>query len=213
MCRKKLSPLKRKLRKYIAVFLTLLVLFTVYFELAVKHQLRDVIIRDMQTLSEQSVTMAVDDFLSENAGAGEKLCDITYRNGAVAAITTNTAFVNSVKTSITERAQTYIDELARDQGVGIRLGNFSGLVFLSDLGPELCFPVDSAQTVSCEFQSTFESAGINQTVHHITLTVTVDLLIYSPFRVKETVSTASSYEIAQTVIVGTVPSYSGVVSY
>ena len=57
------------------------------------------------------------------------------------------------------------------------------------------------------------SAGINQTVHHITVTVYVDLLIYGPIRVGETVSTESAFEIAQTVIVGTVPSYSGVVSY
>ena len=213
MCRKKLSPTKRKFRKYIAIFLTLLILFTVYFELAVKHQLRDLIIRDMQTLSEQCVTMAVDDFLRENAGAGEKMCDITYHNGAVAAITTDASYVNSVKTFITERAQEYIDEFSHDQGVAIRLGNFTGLVFLSELGPEIRFSVDSSQTVSCAFQSTFESGGINQTVHHITLTVTVELLIYSPFRVNETVSTSSDYEIAQTVIVGTVPSYSGVVSY
>ena len=93
------------------------------------------------------------------------------------------------------------------------MGNFSGLVFLSNFGPDIPFSVESSQTVSCEFQSTFESAGINQTVHHITITVTVELLIYSPFRIGETVTTQSSFEIAQTVIVGTVPSYSGVVGY
>lgn len=208
MCRKKLSPTRRKIRKYIAVFLTLLILFTVYFELAVKHQLRDVIIRDMQTLSEESITEAVDAFLSENAEAGEKLCDIIYDNGSVAAISTDAAYVNEVKTYITEHAQENIDRLSHTQGVTTRLGNFTGLVFLSNLGPELSFAVDSSQTVSCEFQSSFESAGINQTVHHITITVTVDLLIYSPFKISETVSTESTFEIAQTVIVGSVPSYS-----
>ena len=48
MCRKKLSPVQKKIRKTVAVFLSLLILFTVYFEIAVKHQLRDIIIRDMQ---------------------------------------------------------------------------------------------------------------------------------------------------------------------
>lgn len=213
MCRRKLSPTRRRIRKYIAVILAVLILFTTYFELAVKHQLRDVIIRDMQTLSERSVTQAVDEFLSEHAGVGEKMCDITYDNGSVAAVTTNTAYVNSVKTYITEHAQDNIDRLSHTQGVKTRLGNFTGLVSLSNFGPEITFAVDSTQTVSCEFQSSFESAGINQTVHHITITVYVDLLIYSPFHIGETVSTESAFEIAQTVIVGTVPSYSGVVSY
>ena len=212
MCRKKLSPTRRKLRKYTAVFLTLLILLTAYFELAVKHQLRDVIIRDMRTLSEQSVTTAVDEFLADHADAGQKLCDIIYENGSVAAISTNASCVNSVKTFITSRAQENIDRLSREQGVTTRLGNFTGLVFLSELGPDIHFAVESAQTVSCEFQSSFESAGVNQTVHHITVIVSVDLLISSPFRVDETVHTESAFEIAQTVIVGTVPSYSGVVN-
>ena len=67
MCRKKCSPVRRKVRKYTAVILSVFILFTTYFELAVKAQLRDVIIRDMQTLSEQAVTAAVEDYLSENA--------------------------------------------------------------------------------------------------------------------------------------------------
>ena len=213
MCRKKLSPTRRRIRKYIAVCLAVSIACVTYFELAVKHQLRDVIIRDMQTLSERSVTEAVDGFLCENAGAGEKMSEITYDNGAVAAISTDSAYINSVKTYITTHAQENIDRLSRSQGAKTRLGNFTGLVFLSEFGPEITFPVDSTQTVSCEFQSSFESAGINQTVHHIIITVTVDLLIYSPFRISETVSTESSFEIAQTVIVGSVPSYSGVVSY
>ncbi|MBQ3331005.1 MAG: hypothetical protein IJG87_07485 [Ruminococcus sp.] len=213
MCRKKLSPVRRKIRKTIAVFLSFLILFTVYFEIAVKHQLRDIIIRDMLTLSEKAVTMAVDDLLLQQSGKTVKTCDISYNNGSVASITTDASYINSVKTFITARAQERIDELSRQQGVSVRLGNFTGLVFLSDFGPEITFPVESAQTVSCEFQSSFESGGVNQTVHHITVTVYVELLIYSPFRVGETVSTESAFEIAQTVIVGAVPSYSGIVSY
>lgn len=213
LCRKKLSPVRRKLRKVTAVFLTILILLTVYVELAVKHQLRDVVIRDMQTLCEQAVTMAVDDYLAEHADRGNRMCDITYDNGSVAAISTNAAFVNAAKTFITEHAQDNIDSLSHTQGISVRLGTFTGLVFLSNLGPEIPFSVDSTQTVSCEFQSSFESAGVNQTIHHITITVYVDLLIYGPIRIGETVSTESAFEIAQTVIVGAVPSYSGVVSY
>ena len=213
MCRKKCSPARRRLRKTIALFLSLLILLTVYFELAVKAQLHDVIIRDMQTLCEQAVTMAVDDLLAENGTENTKTCDISYDGGSVAAVTTNAAYINSVKTFITQRAQEKIDELSRSQGVSVCVGNFTGLVLLSNIGPDLRFAVDTARTVSCEFHSSFESAGVNQTVHHITITVYVDLLIYSPFRIDETVTTESTFEIAQTVIVGTVPSYSGVVTY
>lgn len=208
LCRKKPGPVLQRVRKYTAVFLAVFIVFTTYFELAVKAQLKDVMIREMQTLSEKSVTMAVEDYLAENADVGERMCDIVYDNGSVAAVSLNASAVNSAKTFITDRAQNYIDELSRTQGVSACLGNYTGLVFLSSLGPEISFPVESSQTVSCEFSSSFEGAGVNQTVHHISITVYVDLLIYSPFRVKETVSTESAFEIAQTVIVGAVPTYS-----
>ena len=213
MCRKKRSPVRRRIRKILAVLLTVWILCLAYFAWAVKAQLRDVIVRDVLTLSEQAVTMAVEDYLAENADTGEKLCDIVYDSGSVAAITTNTATVNAAKTAVTAKAQAYIDELSHTQGVRAHLGSFTGLVFLSRFGPEIAFSVDSTQTVSCEFHSSFESAGVNQTVHHITLTVYVDLLVYNPFRIADTVSTESTFEIAQTVIVGAVPSYSGLLSY
>ena len=208
LCRKKPGPAARRVRKYTAVFLAVFIVFTTYFELAVKAQLKDVLIRDMKTLSEQAVSMAVDDYLAENAGAGDRMCDVVYDNGSVAAVSLNAAGVNAAKTFVTERAQRYIDELSRTKGASAALGNFSGLVFLSSLGPQISFPVESSQTVSCEFTSSFEGAGVNQTVHHVAITVYVELLIYSPFRVKETVSTESTFEIAQTVIVGAAPSYS-----
>lgn len=213
MCRKKLSPVRRKLRKYTVVLLIAAVLFTIYFETAIKVQLKDVMIREMRTLSEKSVSQAVDEYLADHTDTGQKMCDIIYNKGSVAAISTNTVYVNAVKTAVSRRAQEIIDEASHKQGVAAHLGNFTGLVWLSGLGPVIRFPVDSAQTVSCEFQSSFESAGINQTVHHITITVYVDLLLYGPIRIGETVSTESTFEIAQTVIVGSVPSYSGVVSY
>ena len=209
MCRRKPTPARRRARKYTAVFLAVFIVFTTYFELAVKAQLKDVMIRQMRPLSEQGVTMAVEEYLAENADSAEQMCDIVYDNGSVAAISLNAAAVNAAKVFVTERAQRHIDELAETQGVSACLGNFTGLVFLSSFGPPITFPVESSQTVSCEFSSSFEGAGVNQTVHHIAITVYVDLLINNPFRVGETISTASTFEIAQTVIVGSVPTYSG----
>lgn len=212
LCRKRPTPRRRRARKLIALTVAGILFCLTYFELAVKAQLRDIIIRDMQTLSERAVTLAVDDYLAENPDIGESLCRISFHDGSVAALSADTAAVNAVKTSVTKRAQAYIDELSHTQGISTRLGSFTGLVSLLNVGPEVRFTVDSTQTVSCEFESTFEGAGLNQTVHHITMTVYVDLLVYNPFRIRQTVSTSSTFEIAQTVVVGAVPSYGGVLS-
>lgn len=213
MCRRKLSPRRRKLRKYIAIILSVCILLLVYYECAVKAQLTDIIVREMQTVSQQAVNTAVDKFLSENFDVGEKLSEISFNSGSVAAVSTNPSYVNSVKTEIIRLAQQEIDAMTRDEGLSVHLGSFTGLSFLTNIGPTIRFDVESAQTISCEFESSFESAGINQSVHHVTMNVTTELLVYNPYKIRETIRTTSSYEIAQTVIVGSVPSYSGVVTY
>lgn len=212
-CRPKLSPARRRLRKYAAIILAGVILSVTYFELAVKAQLGDVIIREMKTVSVQAVNDAVDKFLSENFDIGEKLVTLNRDGGSVSAVTTNPSYINYVKTSITKTAQSNIEEMSRGSGVGAHLGSFTGLIILTNVGPVIYFDVESSQTITCEFESTFEGAGLNQTIHHITMTVTVELVIYNPFRIRDTVEVTSTYEIAQTVIVGSVPSYSGVVSY
>ena len=209
LCRKKRSPAAKRFRKRLAVILAVIVLLVWYFEYAVREQLEDVIIRDMYTLTQRCVSRAVDDLMAEDPDIGSRLTVLRDNgSGGVSAITTDPAYINAVKTFVTERAQQYIDEEARGGGVSANLGNFTGLVFLTDAGPEIAFHVESAQTVSCEFNSTFEGAGLNQTVHHSSMTVYADVLVYNPFRIRKTVSTESTFEIAQTVIVGDVPSYS-----
>ena len=213
-CRPKRSPLRRKLRKFTAIFLVLTILSLVYIEIFVKTQLKEIIIREVTTLCEQAVNTAVEEFLEENMDIDSRLTAISSdSNGAVRALTTDALYLNYVKTSVTDSAQEHIDSMSHDRGIGVPLGCFTGFVALSNVGPPVYFEVDSAQTVSCEFESSFASAGLNQTVHHITMTVYVDLFVFSPFKINETVSCSSTYEIAQTVIVGNVPSYSGFVSY
>ena len=214
LCRKKPSARRRRVRRCICIGLCVVILFTVYFEVAVRVQLTEVICTGMRTIAQRAVNEAVEDFLSENADVGEMLCELCFSDsGAVSAIRTDPAYINYVKADISERSQERIDQLAADEGIGVPLGSFSGLVFLSSVGPGVRMAVESTQTVSCTLASSFESAGINQTVHHIVLTAEVEIAVYSPYRIRKAITVSSDYEIAQTVIVGSVPSYSGVVTY
>ena len=212
-CRPRLSPVRRRIRKVVALLLAVIVLCTVYFEIAVKSLLGDVIVRQMQTLSVKAVNTAVSNFLSDNFDIGNKLVSLSYNSGAVAAVTTDPAYINYVKTEITSRAQTEIDRLSHSGAVSAHIGSFTGLILLAEVGPVITLDVDTAQTISCEFCSTFDSAGLNQTLHHITLTVNTEVTVYNPFRIRQTVDSRSDYEIAQTVIVGEVPSYGSVLTY
>ena len=88
--------------------------------------------------------------------------------------------------------------------LAIPLGNLTGIVLFSALGPSVRVRVQSVGDVKTAYENEFTSAGVNQTKHSIYLNteVTVYLLIPGeiiPVTVQERVC------VAETIIVGDVP--------
>lgn len=213
LSRRKPSARRRRIGRILRRVLAAGLIAVIYFEAAVRVQLGEVIRTEMRTLAQSAVNAAVSGFLTENTDIGEKLTSLTFgENGSVTALTTDPACVNYVKADISERAQRGIDALAHDEGIEVPLGSFTGVILLNRVGPPIRLDIECSQAVSCRFQSTFESAGINQTLHHIALVVDVDITVYHPFRIRS-IHISTDYEIAQTVIIGSVPTYGGVVTY
>ena len=193
--------------------LAVLLAASAYFELAVRAQLSAAIISQLSAVAQTAMNSAVADFLAENPDAGKRLSALSYsESGAVTAVTTDPAYINFVKTEVSLGTQRNIDLALGGEGIEIPLGGFTGLVLISELGPRVRLDIDGRCDAVCSLDSRFVSAGINQTAHHITLTVKTSMAVYDPFRIKEPVITSADFEIAQTVIVGSVPSYGGVIS-
>lgn len=208
ICKPKPSARRRRVRRILLRFLLLLIIVSAFLEFIVKEQLSDVIAVRMQALAQRAVNAAVADYLAENPGAGESLTTPHYgSDGTVVSITSDPAAVNRLKTAVSELSQDYIDALTESEGISVPLGSFTGFVPLTNLGPEIRLDIGSRQTVICSLNSTFESGGVNQTLHHVVLTVDVGMAVYNPFRIRRLIHTSADFEIAQTVIVGDVPSY------
>lgn len=62
-----------------------------------------------------------------------------------------------------------------------------------------------AGNVKTEFKSTFESSGINQTKHRISLEITTNIKVIAPFYT-DTQEYINTIMIAETVIVADIPS-------
>ena len=107
--------------------------------------------------------------------------------------------------------QTAVDDVMKTHGIDVKLGNFTGLNILSDIGPVIPIDIDATTNIMCDITSTFESSGVNQTLHKITLDMNVDVYVGNPIRI-ESIAFKTSYEIAQTLIVGSTPSAYGTIS-
>ena len=111
--------------------------------------------------------------------------------------------INRLKTDILNIINDEI--LALDTSdIGIPLGSLFLPEFLSGRGPAIPVHILSIRNSDATFASNFSQAGINQTLHQLTMVVSVDVAILvlgqtSNFTVN------SEVVVAQTVIVGDVP--------
>ena len=93
-------------------------------------------------------------------------------------ITANSATINALARETALLSQNRINTLA-SLDVQIPLGTLSGIPLLSDKGPLVNVAISPIGTVTCTFTSSFETAGINQTLHRVYVNVNsaVDLVM------------------------------------
>lgn len=124
-------------------------------------------------------------------------------NNEVTFIYADSVKVNTLARQMAITSQNKINSI-QSFDIDIPLGTLSGVPLLSDKGPKVNIEVSPVGTVTCTFSSTFESAGINQTLHRIYLNVesVVDLIIPTAHT---QVITSTPILLCESVIVGKVP--------
>ena len=124
-------------------------------------------------------------------------------NGRITALKTNMSEINRLKTDILNIINDEI--LALDTAdIGIPLGSLFLPELFSGKGPAVPVRILSIRNSDAVFHSTFSQAGINQTLHQITMKVSVDVAVLVLART-ESFTVESEVAVAETVIVGDVP--------
>ena len=164
----------------------------------------DVSQKYLQTYGTRIINDSVLDSLGNNIY--NEIMDISYdANGQITSINTNTTAINRLKSSLTLDILNDI-ELLGSEGFTIPLGNFTDIIFLSGVGPDIPFKIIPYGSVQVDLRSEFSEAGINQTRHQVYIDITADLNAVSVIsRIRGKVST--SVLASQTVIVGQIPKF------
>lgn len=203
--KRKKSKLRKKVRKYFLIFLALLIAVIVFFEKqAVPFQEKYVNIQ-AQIISNNAVSEAVNAVLDEFNYSYKDISEINYdSDGNVTSIETNSQNINRLKTAMNKAVQEKIERVT-DAKVSVHIGAFTELSLLSNFGPMVTFDFTFMGSFNSEIVSTFESTGINQTIHHIKFVVNATLITLSP-DYSDGIEYTTDFEIAQTVITGELPS-------
>ena len=155
-------------------------------------------------ISSERVNSAVEKILSRNAPVYSELVSINYSDSnAITGITTDIVKMNLFKSQVTNAIDSEFDAMG-ETDVSVALGTASGIVLFSGVGPCVDIGIGFSSSTKTDFENVFESAGINQTQHSVMLNVeTTVMLNLAGRRIPKTVET--SFCVAQTVIVGSVP--------
>ena len=198
----------RRLRNLVRILAVLAMLACIGF-LMFRSRYR-LIIQDLaQTQVKNTTSDLTNDAIAKQIADGVIQYDrIVYfekdLDGRITALKTNMSEINRLKTDILNIINDEI--LALDTSdLGIPLGSLFFPEFFSGKGPVIPVHILSIRNSDANFSSSFSQAGINQTLHQIVMTVSIDMTIVTPAGTAQ-VESASHVVVAETVIVGTVPS-------
>lgn len=166
----------------------------------------------IQRLAHTQITNATSDLINDAIDRQIQEGDVHYDrivyfekdlNGRITALKTNMSEVNRLKTSTLNSINDEIIALDTSD-IGIPLGSLFFSEVMSGRGPSIPVEILSIRNSDAYFTSNFSQAGINQTLHQITMSVLVDVSVLV-LGEAASFTVTSEVVVAETIIVGDVP--------
>lgn len=201
--------------RFISIALTIILLISI--TLKVDNRLR-ILIKNYtnskaKILSNLVINQTVYDYLNERQLKYTDLMKInSAEDGVVTSVEFNTVEITKLKAGIISLVQNNIN--SRDIiTMNIPIGTLTGNQYLNNRGPKIKISMQISSAVFSDIKSKFISAGINQTLHQITLSISTEIYFVMPWY-RSSGSYNTEFILAETIIVGRVPdAYTNVIEY
>ena len=194
----------RKITSFFLAALILLLLIAGFFRSSAEPTLLKLASENASAGASRLITRAVSRKVAEGKLSYEKIiCFEKDYEGRITALKTNMQSVNALKSDILNDISNQLPGLHETE-IGVPLGNLLLPELFSGTGPKIPVRILSVRKSDAEFISHFTQAGINQTLHRLSLRVQVNGTILVLGKIL-TFSAASTVLVAETVIVGQVP--------
>ena len=190
--------------RFFAVSVLIVSVLLIYFRYRYNEPIRVL----AQTQIRNTTSDLINDAIARQIDGGNIQYDrIVYfekdLNGRITALKTNIGKVNRLKTDTLNVINDEI--LALDTSdLGVPMGSLFLPEFLSGRGPSIPVQILSIRNSDASFSSNFTQAGINQTLHQLNMSVSVDVSVLVLGQATE-FTVNSHVVVAETIIVGDVP--------
>lgn len=125
-------------------------------------------------------------------------------NGNIIMVKSNVILINLLASDIAYNIQEKFNSIENNT-IKMPLGSLTGSKLFAGFGPNVNIKILSRGTVVTTFKSTFETAGINQTIHRLYLDVECEVSVITAYSSINT-KVLNQVLFAENIIVGAVPS-------
>lgn len=204
-----MTALRVKLRRRLAlVCLVMCLVVIVSSILFVEGNLTRMVLSLAQAQARAMAVRILNEAAAELLASGEVTYDVLMHvtadeSGRVRLIQANTPEMNRLASRVSLISQEKLQS-TRDQVVRIPLGSALGMTLFAGAGPKVDVHILPVGSVHAEFRTDFQTAGINQTRHRVTLLLTAQVQLVIPTGAK-TVEVSTQVAMAESIIVGEVP--------
>lgn len=198
-------------KKYLIIFLVISIIafisFIYIFDKIIASTVLLVADSEMQAKTVDVINKNIVEVYSEKFNYEDLINIEKDENGNINMLKADTIKLNDLATEVSIKSQEDIKEIG-SIGVKMPIGYITKNNVMSYWGPSITVKMEPIGRVEVDYESIFESAGINQTRHKIFVNVKTDLKIILPLQYKE-VQVVNKIPVSDTVIVGKVPEYIG----
>jgi len=188
---------------FFCIFILIVLLCVYYFKVVCPIVVR-LSQEKIRSVSTKVISQAVGDTIITQNITYDQLVEISYsQDNKVELIEVDSVKVNLIIREITKEVQRHFDNLS-NEGIDIALGTFTGIPFLYGLGPNVSVQLVPVGTINTKLNSSFNSAGINQTIHRLYFVITASIGMVLPANTQN-VATEIEVVLCESIIVGDIP--------
>ncbi len=197
---------KRRVKRTIFIIAGIVVILLILSYALINAQLRPALMQLAQTRVQAEASKAMYTSVLEQLSESEEntsFVEIQKTEDQVFYVELNSAAINLFAARCADASQAKLTQLGK-QGIDLPMGTAIGAPLFAGAGPMLRMNFSPEGAVQTHISSEFRSAGINQTLHRVVLTMSVNVAIILPGNVKMDTVTLSM-PVAEQIIVGKVP--------
>ena len=192
----------RRRFKIIAFFSATLIL-ACYLYFSSNKILENLALKSFNSLISCASYNAIDKIVADGYNYKSLTCVSRNDKGEIDMVSTDSLKINELASKSATETYNYLDRNAK-LGVDVPIFAFTGIKLVSGFGVPIKMQLISVSSVKSEIISSFTQAGINQTRHTLTLSITSTVSLITKTSVK-TVTDKISILIFDNLIIGKVP--------